>query len=110
MRFEIDADAKVIEKSKIQRIALESQIILGGKNSNSNIQMRKKRHGANGAEGGNVRTLTAAEELGRRETMDDGQGLEKGKLEERGVKGGAHLCSSLGGVLKLRVREEKVEG
>ena len=49
--------------------------------------------------------MTAAEELGRRETMDDGQGLEKGKLEERGVKGGAHLCSGLVGGLKLRVRE-----
>ena len=52
-----------------------------GKNSNSNI-MRKKWHGANGADGGNVRTLTVAEERGRTETMDDGQGLERGKRGE----------------------------
>ena len=63
MRFEIDGDAKNIVTTKIQRIALESQILFG-------------------ADGGNVRTLTVAKERGRTETMDDGQGLKKGKRRE----------------------------
>ena len=46
--------------------------------------------------------MTVAEKRERTETMDDGQGLEKGRGEG---EGGAHLCSGLVGGLKLRVRE-----
>ena len=50
--------------------------------------------------------MTVAEESGRTETMDDGQGWGKGKRGEGGgAKGGAHLCSGLVGGLKLRVRK-----
>ena len=50
LRFDIDGDEKAIEKSKIQRIALESQMILRRKKF-------QKRHGAKEADGGNMRTL-----------------------------------------------------